>query len=127
MTPRPKRGQQIPPPPADQEWDLRYATRESLALPEVERQLPGTTGTAKEHMRRTPLQRTDVCKPLKGSTVGTRRIGGKDLPQWQYDISGAGRILYCPDPIARIVWVTYAGVGHPKSTTAKNKRKARRG
>lgn len=29
--PRPKRGQQVPPPPSGDEWDLRYATKESLA------------------------------------------------------------------------------------------------
>ena len=41
---------------------------------------------------------------------------GKVLDQWQYEVTSGGRIWYCPDPAARIVWITYASTAHPKAT-----------
>lgn len=41
---------------------------------------------------------------------------GKRLEQWQYEVTGGGRIWYLVDPDRRIVWLTYAGTGHPKAT-----------
>ena len=43
-------------------------------------------------------------------------IGDKELEQWQYEVTGAGRVWYCPDPPERTVWLTDASVGHPKAT-----------
>jgi hypothetical protein len=52
---------------------------------------------------------------LKGE-LGRRMVGGRDLPQWQYEVSGSGRIWYCIDPDRRIVWLTLAAAGHPRRT-----------
>jgi hypothetical protein len=32
---RAKRGEQVPPPPSSDEWELRYGTKESLSCPEL--------------------------------------------------------------------------------------------
>jgi hypothetical protein len=40
---------------------------------------------------------------------------GRDLPQWQYEVTGGGRVWYCDDDKQR-VWITRAGAGHPKAT-----------
>jgi hypothetical protein len=121
---RAKRGQQVPPPPAEGEWDLRYATKESLAFAEMERQFPGNCAEAKARLKIAPTTRSDVQKRLRGS-LGKRTIGGVQLDQWQYDISSGARLWYCVDPDKRIVWLTLAATGHPRATVAKGKRAPR--
>jgi hypothetical protein len=121
---RAKRGQQVPPPPAEGEWDLRYATKESSAFAEMERQFPGNCAEAKARLKIAPTTRSDVQKRLRGS-LGKRTIGGVELDQWQYDISSGARLWYCVDPDKRIVWLTLAATGHPRATVAKGKRAPR--
>jgi hypothetical protein len=38
------------------------------------------------------------------------------LEQWQYEVTGGGRIWYLVDIDKNTVWITYAGTGHPKAT-----------
>jgi hypothetical protein len=52
---------------------------------------------------------------LAGS-LATATVGGKVLEQWQYEVTGAGRIWYCPDPERRVIHLTLVSVGHPKKT-----------
>lgn len=117
---RPKRGDSIPPPPAKDEYELRYATKEALAFPEIARQFPGNADELKTRLRKMPLTRSDVQKSLKGR-LSTRVLRGHPLPQWQYDISGGHRLWYCVDEDERIVWFTYAG-RHPIATQTATKR-----
>jgi hypothetical protein len=121
---RPKRGQQVPPPPTGEEWDLRYATKESLAFTEMEKQFPGNCTEAKSRLKVAPTIRSDVQKRLRGS-LGSRSIGGVEMEQWQYDISSGARLWYCLDPSKRIVWLTLAATGDPRATEAKGKRAPR--
>jgi hypothetical protein len=46
----------------------------------------------------------------------TRTIGASVLEQWQYEITAAGRIWYCPEPDKRVVWIVRASPRHPKQT-----------
>ena len=48
--------------------------------------------------------------------LGSRTIGGKKLPQWQHEITGASRVWYCPHKEVRVVWVTYVSLQHPQLT-----------
>jgi hypothetical protein len=121
---RPKRGDRVPPPSTEVEWDLRYATKEALAFPEMEKQFPGNCGEAKSRLKVAPTTRTDVQKKLRGS-LGTRIIAGVEMDQWQYDIASGARLWYCVDPDKRVVWLTLAAMGHPKATVAKGKRAPR--
>lgn len=121
---RPKRGQQVPPPAAKDEWDLRYATKESLAFPEMEKQFPGNCTEAKARLKTAPTTRSDAQKRLRG-LLGTRTVGGVEMDQWQYDISSGARLWYCVDPGKRIVWLTLVAMGHPSATSAKGKRAPR--
>lgn len=52
---------------------------------------------------------------LRGS-LAVRSVGGRELQQWQYEVTAAGRIWYCPDPDRMIVWLVAASTGHPKQT-----------
>ena len=56
--------------------------------------------------------RTHQLKPPLAEKV----IGGKRLPQWQHEISGSGRVFYCPDLTDKVVWVTKVDLAHPKET-----------
>ena len=46
------------------------------------------------------------------------RVSGpaKVLEQWQYKVTGAGRIWYCTDDALHIVFITKARTGHPGET-----------
>jgi hypothetical protein len=62
-----------------------------------------------------PRERTDRQHPLKGS-LGRRTVNGQDMEQWQYEVTGGGRLWYCIDDESRTVWLTEARTGHPKAT-----------
>lgn len=48
--------------------------------------------------------------------LGTRVVNGETLEQWQYEVTGGGRLWYCIDDVRRLVWLTGAATGHPKRT-----------
>jgi hypothetical protein len=43
-------------------------------------------------------------------------VKGKTLEQWQYEVTGGGRIWYCPDDDDRVVYIMHAATGHPRET-----------
>ncbi|MGA5817610.1 hypothetical protein ACPC54_07090 [Kitasatospora sp. NPDC094028] len=59
--------------------------------------------------------------PLKG-TLGTVKVAGALLEQWQYEVSGGGRIWYAIDDEQRTLWITRAGAGHPRQTETRGHR-----
>lgn len=79
---------------------------------------PGSLLEAWEHLSKRPRSREPnparVCQ-LKHD-LAVREIKGHKLEQWQYEVTGAGRIWYCPDDSKMTVWIVHAGVGHPKAT-----------
>jgi len=119
MAAKPKRGDQVPPPPLGDQYDLRYATKEALSFPEIAKQFPGNCEELKARLRVAPNVKSDVQKPLRGR-LATRVIGGQALPQWQYDISSGHRLWYCIDTEQRIVWLTYTG-RHPVATATQSR------
>lgn len=65
-----------------------------------------------------PLDRSDNSKrthQLKGE-LAYKTIGGQKLEQWQHDLTGSGRIWYCPDKKDRVIWVTRVSLSHPQET-----------
>lgn len=122
MTPRHgvKRGDELPPPAEGDEYTLKYATKEALSFPELEKQYAGTCADMKRELKTEPGKRTALKKPLKG-TLGERVIGGRTLPQWQYDIASGARVWYCIDNAEKVVWLTLASSGHPRATEKKAK------
>ena len=68
-----------------------------------------------ERITADPRDRTDRQHRLKGS-LGQRLINGVEMEQWQYEVTGAGRLWYCIDDEHRTVWLTDASTGHPKAT-----------
>lgn len=56
--------------------------------------------------------RTHRLKP----PLSMAKIGDLSLPQWQHEMSAAGRIWYCVDAEARTVWVTRVSLTPPPET-----------
>jgi hypothetical protein len=95
-------------PPAET-WDLKAASaaaeREWKAAAQAE---PEIMAALRERLKNRPLDRSD--NPNR-----THRLKGK-LPQWQHEITSGGRVWYCPDSEARIVWVTRVSLDPPRET-----------
>lgn len=114
----PKRGERVAPPAGRDEWDLRFATSEAAKGWEALcQQSPANTAIA-WHELRTRLSSpapTNRHHQLKGQlSHGTHR--GVEMEQWQYEVTGAGRIWYLVDTANRTLWLKHASPGHPKST-----------
>lgn len=80
--------------------------------------MPGCAGqrrVAWERITADPRDHTKRQHPLRGS-LGTRVVNGTTVDQWQYEVTGGGRLWYCIDDEHRTVWLTDATVGHPKAT-----------
>lgn len=69
-------------------------------------------------LRTRPLDRSANPRrtgQLKGA-LGTRRIGDAALPQWQQELTSAGRLWYCLDKTTRTAWIVMVDLAHPKAT-----------
>ncbi len=111
-----RRGERVAPPPAKLDWDVLLATSDAVAGWEaLGRHAPGPTKDCWQHLRTDPLRRDKRQHPLR-DTLAYRFIGERKLEQWQYEVTGAGRVWYCPDAERTEVWMTDVSVGHPKAT-----------
>lgn len=113
----PKRKDRVAPPPGPNEWDMRFATNDAAkGWEELCRQTPYNLRRAWEALRTNPCPlATSRQHPLKG-TLSTGTFDGRQLPCWQYEVTGAGRIWYLIDDERHTVWIQAASTGHPKAT-----------
>ncbi|WP_026455170.1 hypothetical protein [Saccharomonospora iraqiensis] len=116
----PKRGDDVAQPPRDEEWKIRYGDRAAV---EGWRQLlaaaPGNLRKAWDLMRHHPGSES-AMSPLRHHRLkfdlATGVCDGRELPQWQIEVTGGGRVWYLIDDESHTVWIKYAGVGHPRAT-----------
>jgi hypothetical protein len=113
-----KRGDRVAPPPNADEWDVVFGTNEAakgwIDLCNV---AASNTRAAWVTMRTEPAPQQPTARHhrLKGElATGTHR--GTSLPQWQMEVTGAGRIWYLVDAARRMVFVMYASPRHPRET-----------
>lgn len=91
---------------AQREWEAANAAE------------PDLMAAVRERLRFRPLDRSDNpnrthrLKP----PLDSKKVDGQKLPQWQHEITSAGRIHYCPDKATRTVWVTMVDLSHPRAT-----------
>ena len=112
----PKRRERVAPPPARGGWDFRYATSDAInGWEKVSAAAPANARVAWERIMADPRDRTERQHRLKGS-LGARVVSGVKMEQWQYEVTGAGRLWHCIDDANRTVWLTDASVGHQKLT-----------
>jgi hypothetical protein len=111
----PKRGERVARPAGKDEWQLLHTSKSPDGWDELCQQARGPAGAAYDALVRTPFERSTRQHRLAGS-LATATVGGKALEQWQYEVTGAGRIWYCPDLERRVIHLTLVSVGHPKKT-----------
>lgn len=49
------------------------------------------------------------------------KVDGVELEQWQYEVTGGGRIWFAIDDERRTLWITLAGTGHPNQTDKRRR------
>lgn len=114
----PKRGDAVAPPPRKDEYDIRYATGEAAkGWPELCKQAPGNAYAAWEAMRTSPAPHPETARHhrLKGD-LATAVHQGRELPLWQFEVTGGGRVWYLFDEERKICWLKLARTGHPRQT-----------
>lgn len=113
-----KRGDLALRPPKGGEWKIRLATSDAAkGWDDCVLQAPGALATLFDRLTEDPRKVTNFDRQgrLKGS-LGIVEVKGKQLEQWQYELTGGGRIWFAPDDEQRTVWVVLASLSHPKAT-----------
>lgn len=113
-----KRKDRVAPPPGPNERELRYATNDAAkGWEELGRQVPHNLSRVWLALRTDPRPQPATTRqhPLKGK-LGTGTFEGREMPQWQYEVTGGGRIWYLIDDERHTVWIQTASTGHPKAT-----------
>lgn len=111
----PRRGPARPETP----WTIRPASAQARREWDAARLAePELMDALRERLRMRPLdrsanpRRTHQLKP----PLHQKRIGSKVLPQWQHELTGQGRVFYCPDRTEHVIWITRITLGHPRET-----------
>ncbi|AZM48583.1 hypothetical protein DMB38_24845 [Streptomyces sp. WAC 06738] len=114
----PKRGDEVAPPAAGEEWCLRFATNEAAkGWGELCAAAPANTRRCYEALRSAPvsLRHPDRQHRLRGR-LAEGVLGGTAYPQWEYEVTSGGRVRYLVDEARRTVHFVYASPRHPKDT-----------
>lgn len=116
----PKRGDDAAPPPINDEYRLIFTSSEAAkGWTDLSRQEASSTRCAYEQMRNNPGCRNE---PPTGRhsrlkyQFATAVHDGRELPQWQIEVTGGARIWYLADDEKRVCWIKHAGRAHPKQT-----------
>jgi hypothetical protein len=109
-----KRGDRVAPPAGPGQWELKFhSSAAARGWEELCRQAPGNTAKAWEEIRGEPQPAVRSARRQR-LKFALATVAG--LEQWQYEVTGGGRIWYLVDSDQQTVWITYDGTGHPKVT-----------
>jgi hypothetical protein len=111
----PRRGDRVTVPPPEGQWDVRFATSDAVTgWEELCRHALANTRRCLETLRADP--RSGAGQERLRGDLATHRHNGRDLEQWEYEVTSGGRVRYAIDDQARVVWLVYASPRHPKDT-----------
>ncbi len=113
-----RRGERVARPGRKGGWQLRFADNApGDGWEELCRNAPSETRVAYDAIESDPFSRLNPRRQfrLKG-TADSVEVKGTRLEQWQYEVTGAARVLYAPDSATHVVWIVLARVRHPKDT-----------
>ena len=112
----PRRRDRVAPPPRKGGWDCRFASNAvANSWEQFSASVPNSVRAAWELITADPRHRSKRQHPLRGR-FATATANGVELPQWQYEVTGGGRIWYCIDDDEKAIWLTAVHIGHPKAT-----------
>lgn len=113
-----KRGDRAAPPPRPGGYAVRFATNDAAkGWEDLCRQAAANTRVAYDAIEADPCPSPPTSRQhqLKGR-LATDAHGGRTMPQWQFEVTAAGRVWYLVDHESRTCWIKVAGTGHPKQT-----------
>lgn len=112
----PKRGDRVAPPARSGEWEIRHAgTAAADGREKLVQNVPSAALACFDALSTSPLDYSTRQKKLRGE-FSHRVIGGRTLPQWQFEVTSGGRVWYCPDAERHVVWLTDVSVAAPSRT-----------
>ena len=114
----PRRGDRVTVPPPQDQWDVRFGTSEAAnGWEELCRHALPNSRRCLETLRTDPRSGAghDRQHRLRGD-LATHRHNGRDMEQWEYEVTSGGRVRYVIDDDSRTVWLIYASPRHPKDT-----------
>jgi hypothetical protein len=114
----PRRGDRVTVPPPQEQWDVRFGTSDAAdGWEELCRHALPNTRRCLETLRADPRSGAghDRQHRLRGE-LATHRHNGRDMEQWEYEVTSGGRVRYVIDDDSRTVWLIYASPRHPKDT-----------
>lgn len=115
----PKRGDDVPSPPIGDEWRPRFATNEAAkGWGDLCTEAPGNTRRCFEALRTDPLSTSDPDRRhrLRGR-LSTRALGGRELPQWEFEVTAGGRVRYLVDEAGQPSTSSTPRLGIPRTPT----------
>jgi len=113
-----RRGDRVTVPPPEGQWDVRFATGDAATgWEELCRHALANTMRCLETLQAQPRSAAspDRQHRLRGD-LATHRHNGRELEQWEYEVTSGGRVRYLIDDQSRVVWLVYASPRHPKDT-----------
>jgi hypothetical protein len=102
----PRRGDRVTVPPPQEQWDVRFGTGDAAdGWEELCRHALANTRRCLETLRADPRSGAghDRQHRLRGD-LATHRHNGRDLEQWEYEVTSGGRVRYVIDDGNRTVW-----------------------
>lgn len=100
---------------------MRFATNEAAkGWADLCAEAPGNARRCFEALRTDPLstENPDRQHRLRGRLT-TGSLGGRELPQGEYEVTSGGRVRYLVDEERRTVHFVYASARHPKDTDVR--------
>ncbi|MFD0855521.1 hypothetical protein ACFQ07_24985 [Actinomadura adrarensis] len=97
---------------------MRFGTSDAVrGWEELCRHALANTRRCLEALRSDPRSHAnhDRQHRLRGD-LGTHRHNGRNLEQWEYEVTSGGRVRYVVSDNDRTVWIVYASPRHPKDT-----------
>ena len=112
------RGARVPAPATGQQWDLRFGNKKAASNWEkLCNVAAGNCATMHARLTADPRHAVNHNRHHRlGGELGTGKHAGQDLEQWQYEITGAGRVWFLIDDENKRVILSLVEQGHPSKT-----------
>lgn len=104
-------------------WVVRLVDRQAaVGWSQLLAQVPENLDRAWLAITAAPRGRDDLSRQHRLKfDLKTVKVESAELEQWQYEVTGGGRIWYAIDDDRKILWITQAGTGHPKQTDKRRR------
>lgn len=112
------RGDRVLPPTRKGDFVIRHSGNSKKGWDDLEKISPSALRELWDLLETSPArERSNDHYPLsKDKSLSHVTVNGKSYEQWQYKVTSKSRVWYCVDEDEKVVYITHAGVAHPKAT-----------